>query len=268
MFTAFFDESEAATVYLIAGWVATNEEWSKFEAAWNQALAADRPIRYFRHHDAKGVQGEFTAWSNLEVASKIDQLVTVICDHEMYGVNGGLRTTTWKKAFESKKLPPKRIRRLFKLTHPYQACFFGTTAAVLQRQIEKGNTTQTVDFVFDEQEGLLKESIKLYEQFKPRFPREQQAIAGTISIGDDRQIPALQAADLLCGEIATNLLTRKPGPAYKRLVTCHKVVQFKSYPPNFERIPGLIRLAEAISVEMKRLNKQSRSNGEPKKHQS
>lgn len=64
MFQAFFDESEVDAVYLVAGWVATAEEWTKFNAAWNAVLAADPPIQYFRHHDAKMLKDEFEGWSN------------------------------------------------------------------------------------------------------------------------------------------------------------------------------------------------------------
>src|ERR1041384_612464 len=121
MYQAFFDESEADPVYLVAGWVATAEEWGKFDTAWNAALAAAPSIRYFRHHDAKMQKGEFEGWPNADAQAKLDVLVKVICDHEMYGVTTGLNTKTWKQAFQS-NLSPKRLKGLLKFTHHYESC--------------------------------------------------------------------------------------------------------------------------------------------------
>src|ERR1043165_950539 len=213
MFRAFFDESEAEPVYLLAGWVTTAEEWAKFDAAWNAVLAADPSIRYFRHHDAKMLKGPFEAWSNEDAQAKLHALVKVICDHEMYGVSTGLNTTTWKQAFQS-ELSPKRLKGILKITHHYQSCFHSAVAMVMQRQLELGRASDVVDLVFDQQDGLLKESIKHSSQFKVTFPPDVQKIAGEISVGNDKDTPALQAADLLAGQLTT-ILKSGPNPTYR-----------------------------------------------------
>ncbi|HEX2833930.1 MAG TPA: hypothetical protein VHW00_13045 [Thermoanaerobaculia bacterium] len=254
MFTAYFDESEAATVYFVSGWVATVEVWSEFTLAWNAVLASEPSIKYLRHNEAKGLKGEFAGWTDADVARKIDTLVDVICAHEMHGLNVGVRTTTWGEAFKSDVLSKKQVTSVLKFTHPYQACFHAAVAGVLQRQLEKGFSSEVVNFVFDEQKGLLRHSIDLFAQFKPTFPKQSLAIAGEIVSGDDKSTPALQAADLLCGQIATALASGKPDPAYQRLVTCHEVAKGTAYPPKFEQTDAMVKLLGAVWTEKKMLD--------------
>lgn len=119
---------------------------------------------------------------------------------------------------------------------------------------EKGFSSDVVDFVFDEQKGLLKGSINLYIQFKASFPAAKRAIAGDIIAGDDKQCPPLQAADLLCGQIATMLAKGKPEPAYQRLVTCHEVAGTTAYSPKFEQTQTLVKILGALWTEKKVLD--------------
>lgn len=256
MFNAHFDEADTGTIYFIAGWVAAAEEWAKFSHAWNAVLASPPAIKYFSHHEAKSAKGEFSGWSKAHVDGKIDALVQVICDHEMYGVEGGLNLKTWHAVFTSKVLTKKQQSSVLKFTHPYQSCFHGVVSAVLQLQLEHDEVDAAVDFVFDEQCGLLKKSIKDYETFRKTFPPEKQKIAGTIASGDDKQLPPLQAADLLCGKIVTNLHIGKPEKHFRRLVECHQVHHFKAYPPNFQLTPALVKALDVIWSEKQRLDKE------------
>lgn len=255
MFQAFFDESEFDAVYLVAGWISTADEWARFDAAWNAVLSADPPIRYFRHHDAKMLKGEFEGWSNEDAQAKLNAFVKVICDHEMYGVTTGLNTKTWKQAFQSDKLSPKRLKGLLKFTHHYQSCFHSAVAMVLQRQLELGLTSEIVDFVFDQQDGLLKDSIKHYSDFKSLFPDAVQKIAGEISVGDDKNAPALQAADVLAGQLTT-MLKSGAGPTYQTLVKCHQVIHAKAYPPKFQTFRTIVKAIGWAWSEKRKLDAQ------------
>lgn len=255
MFRAVFDESEVDAVYLVAGWVASVEEWLRFDAAWEATLSAPPPIKYFRHHDSKMLKGEFAGWSAGDAHAKLTALVNVICEHQMYGVTTGLNTKTWKQAYRSDLLSPRRLKGLLKFTHHYESCFHSAVAMVMQRQLELGHTTETVDIVFDQQDGLLKDSIKHYENFRHLFPQDVQKIAGTIASGDDKSIPALQAADLLAGQLTT-MLKSGPGPTYQALVKCHQVIHAKAYPPNFQWFPAIVRTMGMLWSEKRKADAQ------------
>ena len=84
-----------------------------------------------------------------------------------------------------------------KMNHYYHSCVFSATAMILQTQLERGETTETVDFVFDEMTGLLEECIAFYKEAKPFFPPERRAIAGGLAGANDTLVEPLQAADVL-----------------------------------------------------------------------
>ena len=104
---------------------------------------------------------------------------------------------------------------------------------------------QRVDFVFDEQGELLKTCIEVYREFKVKFPPELKALAGNVSEADDKQVPSLQAADFLVGQMATQFRVPKPEPFFQKMVTCHRVLSSTAYAPNFETIPTIIRRLNA-----------------------
>ncbi|HEX7154098.1 MAG TPA: DUF3800 domain-containing protein [Thermoanaerobaculia bacterium] len=253
MYQAFFDESQADAVYLIAGWVAAADEWTKFDAAWNTVLTAKPTIRYFRHHDAKTRKGEFSGWTAEEVDAKLTALVEVICHYDMYGVATGVNTQTWNRAFRSKVLSPKRLRGLLKITHYYESCFHSAIGMVMQRQMELGYVSDVIDLIFDQQDGLLNESMKHYSEFKKAFPSQLQKIAGKTHIGNDRECPALQAADLLAGQLTT-MLRSGPAPTYQKLVGCHEVLQTTAYPPGFHTFPALVNAVSWAWNERRNVN--------------
>jgi hypothetical protein len=198
------------------------------------------------------LKGEFEGWSNEDTQTKLDALVKVICDHEMYGVTTGLNTTTWKQAFHS-ELSRKRLKGILKFTHHYQSCFHSAVAMVMQRQLELGHTSDVVDLVFDQQDGLLKDSIKHYSSFKSSFPPAVQKIAGEISVGNDKNTPALQAADLLAGQLTT-MLKSGPGPTYQTIVKCHQVIHAKAYPPQFQTFPAIVKAVSWAWTEKRKLD--------------
>jgi hypothetical protein len=249
MFTAYFDETEADTVFLMAGWVATVDDWAAFTGAWTAVLVQQPTIRYFSHHEAQARKGEFAGWEEDVVDAKRSALVDVICAHPMYGLTTGVRTTTWNAAFASRNLPAKRLKSILKFTHPYQACFHSAIAAVLHLQTEKAHLGTVVDFVFDEQTGLLKESIKAYRTFREGFAPDLRELAGSVSVGNDKLLRPLQAADLLCGQLGAMLSSKKPGMAYKRLAASHEIARVRAYPANFSSVPALVADVARLAAE-------------------
>jgi hypothetical protein len=143
-------------------------------------------------------------------------------------------------------LSKKQLQSVLRITHPYQWCFFSATAAVLLTQLERGASQDTVDFVFDEQEGLFKKCAEFYREFKEQMPDEKKAIAGTVGEASDRDIPALQAADLLVGQVTTNLRTGKPEEPWRRMAAALKIMSTTAYPPGFERLPDLVSQLNVI----------------------
>jgi hypothetical protein len=255
MFRGFFDDSERGDIFLIAGWVTDYDTWDRFTKDWREALDADPVIKYFKHHEAKSdpPAGQFQGWSLEQVDSKISRLVDVICRHEMYGVTAGLNTATFNAAFERAVVSKKTLKSIFKTTHYYHSCVFATHALVLQIQRDRGHIDRKVDVIFDEMSGMMAECITFYDTHKSQFPLDMQAIAGTMTEADDKEVEALQAADLLAGQTTLPLRTGNPQPEehYKRMVSCHEVFHTPAYLPSFGQIPGFINLFNVAWATMK-----------------
>jgi hypothetical protein len=135
MIRAFFDECDNGAVYLMGGWMAPERVWEDFPVAWGAALCEEPSIQYFKHHEAKSASGQFLNWPANHVNPKILRLAHVISDFEMYGVVGGLTLDTHASVFADSVLSRKQLQSILRLTHPYQWCFHGVVAAVLQREL-------------------------------------------------------------------------------------------------------------------------------------
>jgi hypothetical protein len=252
MIRAFFDESSDGATFLLGGWVADDEHWESFAKDWEKGLRTEPTIEYFSHHEAKAAKGQFSGWLVQQIESKTQSLVDIICQHEMYGIVTGLNLSRHASVFKGSLLAPKQLRTIMKLTHPYQWCFFSGTAAVLQAQLERGTTQDKVDFIFDEQSGLFDECAAFYTEFRQQMPSDKLAIAGAVTQSDDKTVGPLQAADLLVGQMTTNLRFGKPEAHWRRMATCHQIMAVKAYPPAFETIPDLVS-AVNIAWSTKRL---------------
>jgi hypothetical protein len=240
----FFDESEHGNVRLVAGWVTDCGTWERLSEDWHVALDAAPSIRYFKHHEAKAnpPSGQFNGWSSAAVEAKITALVDVICRHEMYGVTSGLKKSTHNAAFAGATMPRKTLRTLLKGSHYYNACVFSVQGMVAQVQIESGHADKAVDVIFDEMDGLLKECIAFFEeQLRPLLPENLRAICGSIIEANDKQVEALQAADLLAGQLTTKLRLGRPEEHYRRMARAHPIYQRPAYNRDFNRIPELVR---------------------------
>ena len=186
-------------------------------------LVTSPGIRYFSHHEAKSLSGEFADWSEHDRDGKLLALAEVICEHKpLYGISTGLIMEKFRAEMSQSVIPKKTLRTIAHITDPYQFAFFEIVCRVLQVQVERG-IEERVDFVFDEH-GLLEECIELYRELKNQHLEERQkAIAGTVSSGNDRAIPALQAADLLAGQLTTSLRRGKHEPPLKMLRDCIEI---------------------------------------------
>lgn len=252
MVRAYFDESSDGQVFLIGGWVGKDDEWDKFSTEWSSILQKPPAIRYFSHHESKSIKGQFNGWTPQQIEAKTLALTEVLCRRDVYGIITGLNLSALDFVFKNSVLPKKQIQNILRGLHEYQLCFFSVTAAVVQTQLERGATQDTVEFVFDQQTGLLKKCAKFYRQFKDKMPTEKKAIAGTVVEASDKDNPALQAADLLVGQVTTNLRLGKPELPLRRMACNLSIMSTTAYPPGFESFPDLVSQLNVI-LSTKRL---------------
>jgi hypothetical protein len=244
MIRGFFDDSSDGSIFLVAGWVTDYQTWERFSKNWRDALDENPKINYFRHHEAKSdpPSGQFEGWSPGQIEAKMRRLANVICKHEMYGVVSGLNIDAHMAAFDGSAASWKQLRSVIKPIHCFHSCAFSASALILQIQIDRGLIQQKVDLVFDETNGLLGECIEVYNRVKEFFPLDKKAIAGTLTEADDKDVEALQAADLLAGQLITGRRLGFTEEYYRSLWKAHTIYESRAYLPGLDQIPELIKL--------------------------
>ena len=100
-------------------------------------------------------------------------------------------------------------------------------------------------------DGLMAECIVLYDDFKQQFPPDKKAIAGTMTEADDKEVEALQAADLLAGQLTTGVRLGYHEEHYRRLRDAHDIFVSPAYMPQFDRIPDLMKAFNVAWAAMK-----------------
>jgi len=245
MLTAYFDEGEDDKVFLIGGWLADDAVWETFSVAWTAQLKAAPSVEYFKNNDAMGLKNQFADWTEDSRDAKLFGLAEIIANHELVGLVGGVGLAQFKAMFAGSNVPLKQRRSIVKFTDPYHIACQCVLSVTLGYQIEKAkNLVDKVNFIFDDGVPFLADCVANYPKMLKIMPQAAQAIAGTVHSKNDRQVPALQAADLLVGQALLSLRTRSNSKAVDILKA-----------RNVERFPCVAPPLGSIIKSMERLNK-------------
>jgi hypothetical protein len=228
----FFDESDThepadKQVFTLGGWVTTVETWDRFSDDWDKVLRQSPAISYFKHHEAKGPNGEFEGWTAKDADAKIMALAEVIDKHldpdkRDYGFITGMKPEMLRFLYRNSPATPKQRRSVLKFTTPYHLCFFNVISCV--RQIELGiDRASPVDFVFDAGSDVLPECALALREMKKSAP-SLFSLIGTVTEGDDKELAPLQAADLLVGQASSNLKNGKPDAPFRLLFQRRRIL--------------------------------------------
>jgi Protein of unknown function (DUF3800) len=102
MLTAFFDDSgthDDSTFVLLGGLYGAEEEWSAFDQAWRQKLAAplpDKPaLKRFHMFDCQHGEGEFIRYSKPERDALIHDMRNIIISSGVHGYCCGVSRVDW-----------------------------------------------------------------------------------------------------------------------------------------------------------------------------
>jgi hypothetical protein len=212
----------------MGGWVSDLETWDRFTEDWDKALRKSPSIAYFKHKEAKSKSGQFSRWSEVDANSKILALAHVIDKHidpkiGHYGIVTGMKPEVLRILLRRSPATGRQIKSVVKLTSSYDFCFHAVAGMVLTFQHYGLRNSQIVDFVFDAN-PLFANCADTYRELKKRMPADLAAIAGTATDGDDKHIAPLQAADLLVGQVTTNLKDGKPDKPFQLLNRVRRIL--------------------------------------------
>jgi hypothetical protein len=122
VFTAHLDESydperRTSRVFVVGGFVAHDDEWVRFESAW-QACLDSAGIERFHMREFEHAVAQFEGWERGRRYELIGQLAGIINDHRLFGISSALDTEAYERVF----LPalPSEDARI--LRSPYVFC--------------------------------------------------------------------------------------------------------------------------------------------------
>ena len=224
--------------------------WEEFSVVWDAELRTAPGIRHFKHHEAGSFEGEFGAWDKSARDAKMEALAKVIAKHDLIGFIGSVSIAGVAALFETSILPRKTLLKTVKFVDFYHYASQGLIASVLGHQIVIAkNETDRVDFVFDDGVSFLEDCISNYPKLVKALPAPAQAIAGTVVSKNDKNVVALQAADMLAGQALCSL-RKSPKPDTPQVIKVEqssKIFRFEIPVdlPSVVRAMGLINVVHA-----------------------
>jgi hypothetical protein len=84
MLQAFVDDSGTGgqpPVFVLAGFIATVNEWTAFSDEWQESLEMRPRIKYFKMSEAMTFGGEFSGWSEQSRNDRVARLYRIIENH-------------------------------------------------------------------------------------------------------------------------------------------------------------------------------------------
>jgi hypothetical protein len=194
MLRAFFDDSGRGQepVYVLAGFVARAEAWARFGDAWNEAIHKAPRIEYFKMNEANTRTGQFYGWTEEARDEKILLLATIIKEHVLCGLSVVMKHQDYAEVFKGRIA--KRMDQAF--FWMYQHTLF----LCMKWQTDNG-LDEKMDFVFDEQQGESDFILARHDQFMALAPDVFKSKLTRPTFMNDRETPALQAADMYAGHI-------------------------------------------------------------------
>lgn len=253
VFKAFFDESgtdrEKNKALVIGGFLGRVEEWSKASDAWDECLHESPRIEYFKHSEYQSLEGEFCRFNRQHADKKIISLANTIGSFGLHG----FCSVAPHRIIENKPVEKGLVG-----TRIYDWAFAAAVKLVLQHMQDQP-LDEKVDFVFDVRTEL-RANIDTFNAMKGQSIFDGlMSHAGECSPGNDRQVVALQMADLLAAEFLTAGEHRIQSEAFKIIRDKNKIGYTQGRPPA-QHIPmlGLMSLGAQIRREAGQFLKQHR----------
>ena len=244
VFRAFFDETGRNPVedkaFVMGGFLGRVEEWLKASDAWDECLHENPRIEYFKHSEFMNLGDQFWKFSRQQADKKILALATVIGNYDL---------TSFCAIVPHGLIKNKPVEKGLIGTRVYDWGFSLAIKLALQHMRSQPEH-ERVDFIFDKCSEL-RANIENFNAMKENpFTAEFMSHAGACDPGDDREVVALQMADLLAGEFLAAGEEQIQSEAFQVIRDKNKVGYARCDPPA-QHVPMLdvLSLGKQIQEE-------------------
>ena len=189
-------------IFALAGYLMEEARWEHFADLWRAQLKRPYSIDYCRMSDAESGEGLFVGVDRIHRNRKVKDLAEVIHECELTPIACSM---TWK---DYNALVKGRVDS--RLDNPYAVLFFQILRGVTELQIkfnenlppevkdQHGIAIKPVEFIFDDQGSAGRKCLQWYAGLRERVPEPHRTvISNTPQFKDDRELPPLQAAEML-----------------------------------------------------------------------
>lgn len=196
MLKAFIDDSSIGQppVYVLGGWIAESKVWANFSDEWSDILRMSPRVSYFKFTEAMNFNGEFRGISKERRDEKLKLLARAVADHGLLGISVSVPHDIFSQLFSTH--PNHAVR------NPYLFMFYSLTERLASHFASEGYEDK-IELVFDYQPGsnAMAMALEGWESFVSSASPELRRVVTNHppSFQDDKQIVALQAADLHAG---------------------------------------------------------------------
>jgi hypothetical protein len=191
MLRAYLDDSGSDSIseyFILAGWVAPAPAWESFTDDWRSALMLSPQIAYVKSKEVYGTRGEFLGWGKMELSGRLAIFGNIVRKHVIAGGGAAVRKQDYEDIIRG------NINKRF--DSPYFVCFV-SVVTILVKHLDALGFTDKMDFVFDE-DTIKRKVGPLFDGFK-EWPWEFSDRLGSLDYRSDKEVPPLQAADLVAG---------------------------------------------------------------------
>lgn len=196
---AFLDDSGSTKgpTFVLAGFIASHEQWERFADAWAETLAEPPTVRFYKNSQAMSQKDEFDGWSYVDIQKKISDLISVIIPYVTHRVSVSINHEEFSKFL--------RVNDVAPLSDPYYLLFMAMIGMVIIGLDREGETAP-ISFVFDEQGHIGFKALEMVRVIKQNahlhFTSSQsKLLVGLPTFADDKRMMPLQAADLYAGNV-------------------------------------------------------------------
>jgi len=205
--------------YALAGYLTDSDVWAAIDSAWEMVKNTPPSIRHFKMHEYWERCGEFSTLTKDEADAKYDLFIQVleVFGKHMVWIDSVITFDCFNAVVKDKP------RALNAVKEPYTFCLvgvFGLVTRALRATIGDSEPLPTVDFTFDEKQGVDRHILEAHQFLKENG--DQWPIVNRLSFDDDMKCNPLQCADLLASHVRRNYVRPaedkgRPLPGYSRL---------------------------------------------------
>ncbi len=191
--TGYFDESgthgKESPVVIVAGFIASPEQWSVFERDLS-TLLDEYEVKIFHAIDFRTRKGNFKGWPKIKQARFNSRFLKLADDHLSCGLSTVLRSEEYRSIYRA-----KNFHRKAKPDTQYGLCVRAALWKSIVLLKEKRNSWP-LNVIFEDGASNAGDAIRVFSEVKESLNADYSALLGGFNFGSKNDLPMAIADSL------------------------------------------------------------------------